>query len=66
MEGPGEAPKVSQISNRRLGFSGDLDLRVHWHRNRLVVHHACSLKNIESELTLSEEEPIRLMLYGGS
>jgi hypothetical protein len=25
-----------------------------------------SLKNIESKLTLSEEEPVRLMLYGDS
>jgi hypothetical protein len=31
LEGPGEAPKVSWISNRRLGLSGDLDLCVHRH-----------------------------------
>jgi hypothetical protein len=29
LEGSGEAPKVSQISNRRLGLSGDLGLCVH-------------------------------------
>jgi hypothetical protein len=30
------------------------------------VHHASSLKNIESKLTLSEEEPIQLILHGDS
>jgi hypothetical protein len=54
LEGPDEAPEVSRISNRRPGFGGDLGLRVHWRRNRLAVHHASSLKNIESKLTLSE------------
>jgi hypothetical protein len=29
LEGPGEAPEVSQISNRSLGGGGDLGLRVH-------------------------------------
>jgi hypothetical protein len=29
LEGPSEAPEVSQISNRRLKLSGDLGLRVH-------------------------------------
>jgi hypothetical protein len=29
LEGSSEAPKVSQISNRRLGLSGDLGLCVH-------------------------------------
>jgi hypothetical protein len=29
LEGPGEAPKVSQISNRRSGLSGDLGMHVH-------------------------------------
>jgi hypothetical protein len=66
LEGPSEAPEVSQISNRRPGFGGDLDMRVHRHRNRLVVHYASSLKNVESKLTLSEEEPVSLMLYGDS
>jgi hypothetical protein len=43
---------------------GDLGLRVHGHRDRLAVHHASMLKNIESELALSEEGSIGLMLYG--
>jgi hypothetical protein len=64
LEGPGEAPELSRISNRRPGLGGDLGLRVHWHRNRLAVHHASLLKNIKSKLTLSEEESARLMLYG--
>jgi hypothetical protein len=62
--GPGEAPEVSQINNRRPGLGGDLGLRVHRCRSRFAVHHASSLKNIESKLTLSEEEPVNLMLYG--
>jgi hypothetical protein len=57
----GEAPEVSRISNRRLGLGGDPSLRVHRRQNRLTPHHASSLKNIESKLTLSEEEPISLM-----
>jgi hypothetical protein len=61
LEGPSEAPKVSRISNRRPRLGGDLGLRVHRRQNRLVVHHTSSLKNIESRLTLSEEEPISLM-----
>jgi hypothetical protein len=64
LEGPGEAPEVSWISNRRPELSGDLGLRVHRCQNWFAVHHASSLKNIESKLTLSEEEPISLMLYG--
>jgi hypothetical protein len=63
LKGPGEAPEVSRISNRRHGLSGDLDLRVHPHQNWLAVHHASSLKNIESKLTLSEEVPVSLTLY---
>jgi hypothetical protein len=39
---------------------------VHQCQNRLAVYHASSLKNIESKLTLSEEEHIHLMLYGDS
>jgi hypothetical protein len=66
LKGPGEAPEVSQINNRRPGLDGDLALRVHWCRNRLTIHHASSLKNIENKLTLSEEESVRLMLYGDS
>jgi hypothetical protein len=64
LEGLGEAPEVSRISNRRSELDGDLGLRVHWHRNRLAVHHASSLKNIKSKLTLSEEESASLTLYG--
>jgi hypothetical protein len=66
LEGPSEAPEVSRISNRRPGLDRDLGLRVHRCQNRLVVHHANSLKNVESKLTLSEEEPVSLMLYGDS
>jgi hypothetical protein len=66
LEGSGEAPEVSQISKKRPGLSGDLGLRVPWHRNRLVVHHASPLKNIKSKLTLSEEEHVHLMLYRDS
>jgi hypothetical protein len=29
LEGPSEVPKVTQINNRRLGLSGDIDLCVH-------------------------------------
>jgi hypothetical protein len=64
LEGPVEAPEVSRISNRRPGLGGDLILCVHRRRNRFAVHHASSLKDIESKLTLSEEEPVSLMLYG--
>jgi hypothetical protein len=64
LEGPGEAPKLSWISNRRPGSGRDLGLCIHEHRDRLVVHHASVLKVVESELTLSEEESISLMLYG--
>jgi hypothetical protein len=66
LEGPSEAPEVSRISNRRPGLGGDLGQLVHRWWNRLAVHHASSLKNVESKLTLSEEEPASLMLYGDS
>jgi hypothetical protein len=66
LEGPSEAPEVNWINNRRPGLGGDLGLCVHQRRNRLAVHHASSLKNIESKLTLSEEELIHLMLYRDS
>jgi hypothetical protein len=66
LEGPGEAPKVSQISNRRPVLNGDLALHVHWHQNWLTVHHASPLQNVESKLTFSEDEPVSLMLYGDS
>jgi hypothetical protein len=64
LEGPDEAPELSRISNRWPGGSGDLDLRVQGRRDRLVAHHANALKNIESGLTLSEEESIGLKLSG--
>jgi hypothetical protein len=61
---PDEAPELSRISNRRPGSGGDLGLRVHGRRDQLAIHHASALKDIESELALSEEESIDLMLYG--
>jgi hypothetical protein len=64
LEGPGETPKVSWVSNRRPRLGRDLGMRVHWRQNWLAVHHTSSLKNIESKLTLSEEESASLMLYG--
>jgi hypothetical protein len=64
LEGLDEAPELSRINNRRPESGGDLGLRVHEHRDRLVVHHASALKDIESKLALSEEESICLMLYG--
>jgi hypothetical protein len=64
LKGTSEAPKVSWICNRRPGLGGDLGPRVHRHRNRLAVHHANLLKNVEVKLTLSEEELVSLMLYG--
>jgi hypothetical protein len=64
LEGRDEAPELSRISNRRPGSGGDLGLHVHGRWDRLVVHHASALKNIESELALSEEESIDLLLYG--
>jgi hypothetical protein len=66
LEGPSETPVVSRISNRMPRLSRDLGLCVHRRRNRLAVHHASSLKNVESKLTLSEEEHVSLMLYGDS
>jgi hypothetical protein len=65
LEGPNEAPEVNRISNMpKLG--GDLGMHVHRRRNWLAVHHAISFKNVESKLTLSEEEPVSLILYGDS
>jgi hypothetical protein len=63
LEGPDEAPELSWISNRRPKSGRDLVMHVHGHRDRLSVHHAGALKDIESELALSEEEFIYLMLY---
>jgi hypothetical protein len=57
---------VSRINNRRPRLNRDLGQRVHRCRNWLAVHHASLLKNIESKLTLSEEELTRLMLYRDS
>jgi hypothetical protein len=64
LEGPDKVPELSWISNRRPKSSGDLGLYVHGCRDRLAVHHANALKDVESKLTLSEEESICLMLYG--
>jgi hypothetical protein len=64
LEGLSEAPELSRISNRRPRSGGDLDLHIHGCRDWLAVHHASMLKDIESELALSEEESIDLMLYG--
>jgi hypothetical protein len=64
LNGPGEAPELSWISNRKPGSDGDLGLRVHGRQDRLAVHHASALKDVENELALSEEESIDLMLYG--
>jgi hypothetical protein len=64
LEDPSEAPELSQISNRRPKSSRDFGLCVHGHRDRLAVHHASMLKDVESELALSEEESVCLMLYG--
>jgi hypothetical protein len=66
LEGPNEAPEVSRISNMRSRLGGYLGLCVHWRRNWLAVHHASSVKNIESKLALSEKETVCLMLYGDS
>jgi hypothetical protein len=66
LEGPSEASEVSWISNMRPELSRDLGLCVHRRQNRPVVHHASSVKNIESKLMLNEEELVRLMLYGDS
>jgi hypothetical protein len=63
LKGSDEAPELSRISNRRPESGGDLGLCVHGRRDRLAVHHASVLKDIESELALSEEESIDLMLY---
>jgi hypothetical protein len=63
LKGSDVAPELSRISNRRPGSGGDLGLCVHGRRDRLAVHHASALKDIENELALSEEESIDLMLY---
>jgi hypothetical protein len=63
LESPDEALELSGISNRRPGSGGDLGLHVHGRRDQLAVHHASTLKDVESELALSEEESIDLMLY---
>jgi hypothetical protein len=64
LEGPREATELSQVSNRRPRSGGDLSLRVNGRRDLLVVHHASMFKDVKSELVLSEEESIYLMLYG--
>jgi hypothetical protein len=66
LEGPSEATEVSQMNNKRLRLDGDLCLCIHRCQNRLAVHHARSLRNIVSKLTLSEKVLVCLMLYGDS
>jgi hypothetical protein len=63
LKGSVETPELSQISNRRPRSGGGLGLRVHGRGDRLAVHHASTMKDVESELVLSEEESICLMLY---
>jgi hypothetical protein len=52
LEGLSEALELSRISNGRLRSVGDLGLCVHRHRDRLAVHYASALKDIESKLVL--------------
>jgi hypothetical protein len=66
LENYSKSPEVSRIINRRPRLGRDLGLCVHWRQTRLAIHHASSLKNIKSKLTLSEEELMRLMLYRDS
>jgi hypothetical protein len=63
LKGPGEAPKLSWISNRRLESGGDHGLHVHGGRDWLAIYLTNALKDVEGELALSEEESICLMLY---
>jgi hypothetical protein len=63
LEGLDESPELSRISNRRPKSDKDLGLRVHGRRDRLAVYHASALKDIESELALSVEESISMMMY---
>jgi hypothetical protein len=39
-------------------------MRVHGRLDRLAIHHASVLKDVQSKLALSEEESINLRLYG--
>jgi hypothetical protein len=55
LEGIGEAPELSWISNMRPKSNGDLGICVHKHQDRLAVHHASALKDIESKLVLNEK-----------
>jgi hypothetical protein len=64
LEGLGETPELSQISNRRSRSGRDLGLCVHGRQDRPAVQHASVLKDVESELVLSDEESICLILYG--
>jgi hypothetical protein len=65
--------EVDQLDNVNDVRVGEQESQTRW-RPWLVcppmlkppVHHANSLKNIESKLTLSEEEPVHLMLYRDS
>jgi hypothetical protein len=64
LEGFSEAHELSQINNRRSGSGRDLGLHVHGRRDRHAINHGSVLKDVESELALSEEESICLMMYG--
>jgi hypothetical protein len=64
--GTNEAPKLSQISNRRPILDRDHCLHVHGCRNWLAFHHAGVLKDVKSVLVLREEELIWSLLYGDS
>jgi hypothetical protein len=66
LEDPSEAPEVSRMNNKRPKLDGDLCMCIYRRQNRLAVHHARSLRNIVSKLTLSEKELVHLMLYGDS
>jgi hypothetical protein len=57
------APKLSRISNRRPGLSGDIGLHVHGCQKWHAIHHADALKDVKRVLALHEEESIWSLLY---
>jgi hypothetical protein len=63
LEGYNDAPELSRISSMRPESSRDLALCIRMGRDRLAVDHASALKDVKSELSLSEKESICLMLY---
>jgi hypothetical protein len=63
LEGLSDAPELSWISKRRPRSGRDVGMRVNGRRGWLAVHHANTLKGVESELALSEEVSISLTLY---